>query len=275
MKKTRCHQRSTRNTTKSLTSSTAELLSEAWLSSIKAFSSQISTSGEKESANQPKTFFISIFGKNHKSIPKNIKNYKFWSNSNNRAKNWRICQISPTKSGKYSLRPISSFVTVIKSRRASITFSFLWKMSPPNYQFQSPTLSRSSTTFVSKPSMNRPTTSATTCSPSPKLPPTWSWTTSSRAPWTPPRSSSSPPRSSQSFWATTSRKKILRKWSKALLLTSRWLEIPCTSTARRPRSVISQTHASHTSSSSSRRVSKAKTTSIANLEILDKIWTTK
>jgi len=144
-----------------------------------------------------------------------------------------------------------------------------------NCQFLSPTLSQSSTTFVSKLCTSRPTTSVTNCSRSLRNLLTWKKTTSWKAQWTPLRSLCSPRLSSQSFFRTISKKRTSGKWSKAQPLTSRWSETPCTSTARRPRNVISQTHASLTSSSSSLRASRVRTTSRANLEILDKIWMTK
>lgn len=154
-------------------------------------------------------------------------------------------------------------------------FSCPLRTNQPNCQFLNQILSQSSTTFVSKLYTSRPTTSVTNCSRSLRNLLRWMKTTNWKAQWTPLRSWYSPLLSSQSFFRTTSKKKISGKWSKAQLLTSRWSETPCTSTVRRPRNVISQTHVSLTSSSSSLRASRVRTTSRANSEILDKIWMTK
>lgn len=154
-------------------------------------------------------------------------------------------------------------------------FSYPLRTNQLNCQFLSQTLSQLSTTFVSKLCMSRPTTSVINCFRSLRNLQTSKKTTSWKAQWTPHRSLCSPQLFSQSFFLTISKKRTSGKWSKAPLLTSRWSETPCTSTARRPRNVISQTHASLTSSFSSLRASRVRTTSRANLEILDKIWMTK
>jgi hypothetical protein len=168
------------------------------------------TSGEKARENRQKISFISTCGRNHKTIRRNPKNYKYWSNRINFLKSWSIkFQINRKK-------------LVTKSRTPSKNFSSLLKTSQPNYQFPTATSKISSTTSESRPFTSKHTTSAKTSSTSARESQILTPLRSSRAQWTPLKYYNSLQPYSPSFWATISKKKISRKWCKELRSISKW-----------------------------------------------------